>query len=77
MVSIDIILTVHLIKFFPMDTISVNLKISKSKKGSKNYRDAKTIGFTVGSSETEQKKGGLSKDLRFLIYQCKNIMIIF
>ena len=49
--------------FFPMDTISVNLKISKSKKGSKNYRDAKTIGFSVGSSETEQKKGGLSKRL--------------
>ena len=26
-------------------------------------RDAKTIGFSVGSSETEQKKGGLSKKL--------------
>ena len=26
-------------------------------------RDAKTIGFSVGSSETEQKNGGLSKKL--------------
>tara|TARA_B100001057_G_scaffold498564_1_gene606029 strand:- start:78429 stop:79313 length:885 start_codon:yes stop_codon:yes gene_type:complete len=49
--------------FFPADTISVNLKISRSKEGSKNYRDAKTVGFSVGSSETEQKKGGLSKRL--------------
>ena len=51
--------------FFPKDTIPVSLKINrkKSKGDSQNMRDAKTIGFSVGSSETEQKKGGLSKKL--------------
>jgi len=51
--------------FFPKDTIDVSLDISKTKnKGeSQNMRDAKTVGFSIGSDATEQKKGGLNKKL--------------
>ena len=55
------------IVFFPKDTFSVSLKInkteSKGRNQDKNVRDAKTIGFTVGSSDTDQKKGSLSSKL--------------
>ena len=51
--------------FFPKDTIDVSLRISKAKNenDSQNMRDAKTVGFSVGSDDTEQKKGGMSKRL--------------
>ena len=51
--------------FFPKDTISVSLKINNSNDGneSQNMRDAKTVGFSVGSEDTEQSKGGISKKL--------------
>jgi len=51
--------------FFPKDTIDVSLKISKdnNKNESQNMRDAKTVGFSVGSDDTEQKKGGMSQKL--------------
>ena len=51
--------------FFPKDTIPVSLTISKKKNNneSQNMRDAKTVGFSVGSDNTEQEKGGLSKKL--------------
>ncbi len=51
--------------FFPKDTINVSLKISskKNKRESQNMRDAKTVGFSVGSEETEQNKLGLRKKL--------------
>lgn len=56
--------------FFPKDTFQVSLSIrenqnavNKKSREDKNVRDAKTIGFTVGSSETEQKKGSLSRKL--------------
>lgn len=51
--------------FFPKDTISVSLKINRDNhnKDSQNMKDAKTVGFSIGSSDTEQKKGGLSKKL--------------
>lgn len=51
--------------FFPNDTINVSLKISKDKNEneSKDMRDARTIGFSVGSDDTEQNKGGASKKL--------------
>jgi len=51
--------------FFPKDTIDVSLKISKknNKNESQNMRDAKTVGFSVGSGDTEQSKGGMSVKL--------------
>ena len=52
--------------FFPSDTISVDLVISKSDESveeSQNLRDAKTVGFTIGTADVEQKKGGMSKRL--------------
>lgn len=52
--------------FFPKDTIAVNLLISDSDDNdheSQNMRDAKTVGFTIGTDDVEQKKGGLAKKL--------------
>ncbi len=51
--------------FFPSDTIDVSLKISndKGRGGSQNMRDAKTVGFSIGTDEVEQSKGGVSKRL--------------
>jgi hypothetical protein len=51
--------------FSPKDTIDVSLKISKknNKNESQNMRDAKTIGFSVGSGDTEQSKAGMSVKL--------------
>jgi hypothetical protein len=52
--------------FFPSDTIDVSLKISdnKNKDDSQNMRDAKTVGFSIGTDDgVEQSKGGLSKKL--------------
>ena len=51
--------------FFSTDTIGVSLKISdgKNENESQNMRDAKTVGFSVGNNDTEQKKGGMSVKL--------------
>jgi len=51
--------------FFPKDTILVSLKISddKNKGDSQNMRDAKTVGFSIGTDDVEQSKGGISKKL--------------
>ena len=51
--------------FFSTDTIGVSLKMSEGKNDgeSQNMRDAKTIGFSVGDNDTEQKKGGMSVKL--------------
>jgi len=51
--------------FFPKDTIDVSLNISKdkNKKESQNMRDAKTVGFSIGTNDVEQSKGGISKKL--------------
>ena len=51
--------------FFPTDTINVSLKISeeKNKADSQNMRDAKTVGFSIGTDEVEQSKKGVSKKL--------------
>ena len=51
--------------FFPSDTIDVSLKISddKNKDDSQNMRDAKTVGFSIGTDGVEQSKGGVSKKL--------------
>ena len=51
--------------FFPNDTIAVSLKMSddKNKDDSQNMRDAKTIGFSIGTDEVEQSKWGVSKKL--------------
>ena len=51
--------------FFPKDTIDVSLKISNesSENDSQNMRDAKTVGFSIGTDEVEQSKGGVSKKL--------------
>ena len=51
--------------FFPKDTFSVSLRISddKRKGESRNMRDAKTVGFAIGTDDVEQKKGGISKRL--------------
>ena len=51
--------------FFPKDTIDVSLKMSdgKNKDDSQNMRDAKTIGFSIGTDGVEQSKGGVSKKL--------------
>ena len=51
--------------FFPRDTVNVSLNINHDNNDneSQNMRDAKTVGFSVGSKETEQSKAGLSKKL--------------
>ena len=51
--------------FFPKDTFSISLKISKGKNinESQNMRDAKTVGFSIGTDDVEQTNGGLSKKL--------------
>lgn len=51
--------------FFPKDTFFVSLTISKNKdkSESKNMRDAKKIGFFIGTDDVEQFKVGLSKRL--------------
>ena len=51
--------------FFPKDTIDVSLKISedKNKDDSQNMRDAKMVGFSIGTDGVEQSKGGVSKKL--------------
>ena len=51
--------------FFPKDTIDVSLSMSKEKneKESQNMRDAKTVGFSIGTDDVEQSKGGISKKL--------------
>ena len=51
--------------FFPYDTIDVSLQISKKKNPneSQNMRDAKTIGFSIGTDNVEQSKGGIRKKL--------------
>lgn len=51
--------------FFPKDTFFVSLKISDDKNinESKNMRDAKTVGFSIGTDDVEQSKGGVSKKL--------------
>jgi len=51
--------------FFPKDTIDVSLKMvdGKNKDDSQNMRDAKTIGFSIGTDGVEQSKGGVSKKL--------------
>ena len=51
--------------FFPSDTVNVSLRISddKNKHDSQNMRDAKTVGFSIGTDEVEQSKRGVSKKL--------------
>jgi hypothetical protein len=51
--------------FFPKDTIDVSLKMAdgKNKDDSQNMRDAKTVGFSIGTDGVEQSKGGVSKKL--------------
>ena len=51
--------------FFPSDSIDVSLRISEDKNtdDSQNMRDAKTIGFSIGTDGVEQSKGGVSKKL--------------
>lgn len=50
--------------FFPQDTIHVSLEISDyNNRDSQNMRDAKTVGFSIGTDDVEQLKGGLSKRL--------------
>ncbi len=51
--------------FFPEDTIHVSLEISREKNDgdSQNMRDAKTVGFSIGTDDVEQSKGGVSKKL--------------
>ena len=51
--------------FFPSDSIDVSLRISedKNKDDSQNMRDAKTVGFSIGTDGVEQSKGGVSKKL--------------
>jgi len=50
--------------FFPYDGLSVSIDIgSDNASEDKDVRDAKTIGFSIGTSDTEQSKGGVSKKL--------------
>ena len=51
--------------FFPKDTFAVSLKISDDKNmgDSQNMRDAKTVGFSIGTDDVEQSNGGVSKRL--------------
>ena len=54
--------------FFPYDTVNVSLKINrkKSENESQNMQDAKTIGFSIGTDNVKQSKGGANK--RFAIF---------
>ena len=54
--------------FFPYDSVDVSLKINKKKSEneSQNMRDAKTIGFSIGTDNVKQSKGGANK--RFAIF---------
>lgn len=51
--------------FFPKDTIGVSLDISSDQNSndSQNMRDAKTVGFSIGTDNVEQSKGGISRKL--------------
>tara|TARA_B100000767_G_scaffold129791_1_gene123331 strand:+ start:78 stop:995 length:918 start_codon:yes stop_codon:yes gene_type:complete len=51
--------------FFPKDTLDVSLSMTKekNKKESQNMRDAKTVGFSIGTDDVEQSKGLISKKL--------------
>ena len=51
--------------FFPKDTIKVSLRISDTPNNddSQNMRDAKTVGFSIGTDDVEQSHLGLSKKL--------------
>ena len=51
--------------FFPKDTIDVSLKMADgmNKDDSQNMRDAKTVGFSIGTDGVEQNKGGAKKKL--------------
>ncbi len=51
--------------FFPYDSINVSKDINKNKnkEESQNVRDAKTIGFSIGTDNVEQSKGGAKKKL--------------
>lgn len=51
--------------FFPEDTINVSLNISKyqDQNESQNMRDAKTVGFSIGTDDVGQSKGGVSRKL--------------
>ena len=51
--------------FFPKDTIPVSLNMSydKNHNDSQNMRDAKTVGFSIGTDNVEQSKGGISRRL--------------
>tara|TARA_B100001057_G_scaffold114875_1_gene113338 strand:+ start:194 stop:1114 length:921 start_codon:yes stop_codon:yes gene_type:complete len=54
--------------FFPYDTVNVSLNISKKKNRdeSQDMKDAKTIGFSIGTDNVKQSKGGANK--RFAIF---------
>ena len=54
--------------FFPYDTVNVSLNISKKKNNdeSQDMKDAKTIGFSIGTDNVKQSKGGANK--RFAIF---------
>ena len=51
--------------FFPEDTINVSLNISEyqDQNESQNMRDAKTVGFSIGTDDVGQSKGGVSRKL--------------
>ena len=51
--------------FFPYDSMNVSLEINKNKnkEESQNVRDAKTIGFSIGTDNVGQSKGGAKKKL--------------
>ena len=54
--------------FFPYDTVNISLNINKKKNDgeSQNIQDAKTIGFSIGTDNVKQSKGGANK--RFAIF---------
>ena len=54
------------------DTLDVSLNIRQISNNNeeKNVRDAKTIGFSIGSSDTEQKKGGLMTPISYAYDVC-------
>ena len=43
--------------------MSLKINNNKNKKESQNIRDAKTIGFSIGTDNVEQSKGGAKKKL--------------
>jgi len=51
--------------FFPSDTLSVDLNISKipASNESKNMRDAKNVVFSIGTDNIERSSAGLSRKL--------------